>query len=80
MSNLPVIAGKLKTEVDIVIDDPSVSRIHARFFEENENVWIEDLNSTNGVSVNDMPLEANEKVPLSPGDRILIGAVDFLYN
>lgn len=80
LSNLPVIAGKLKTEVDIVIDDPSVSRIHARFFEENENVWIEDLNSTNGVSVNDMPLEANEKVPLSPGDRILIGAVEFLYN
>ena len=80
LSDLPVVVGKLKTEVDICLDDPSVSRIHARFYEENDSVWIEDLNSTNGCSVNDIPLEANEKVPVSPGDRIIIGTVDFLYN
>lgn len=55
-------------------------RIHARFFESDGKVFIEDLNSTNGSAVNEIDLEAYEKVELYPKDRIRIGNVDFIYN
>ena len=80
LKKLPAFLGKMKSEVDIFIEDDSVSRIHARFFESDGKVFIEDLNSTNGSAVNEIDLEAYEKVELYPKDRIRIGNVDFIYN
>ena len=80
LKELPVILGKMKGKVDICIEDESVSRMHVRFFESGQVVCMEDLNSKNGSSVNDIGLESHEKVELSPGDRIRIGLVDFIYN
>lgn len=80
LKNLPVVVGKLEGTVDICLDDDSISRLHARFFEQDGEVYLEDLNSTNGCSVNEIPLENNEKVRISPGDRILIGESEFIYN
>ena len=80
LKNLPVVVGKLEGSVDICLKDDSVSRLHARFFEQDGDIFLEDLNSTNGCSVNEIPLENNEKVKLSPGDRILIGETEFIYN
>ena len=80
LEKLPVIVGKLPEEVDICLTDPSVSRLHARIYEENQTLWFEDCNSRNGSIINDLKLEANEKVQIAPGDRICIGTVEFLYN
>lgn len=80
LEKFPVFIGKLKSEVDICIEDESVSRIHAKFFELSGKVWMEDLNSRNGCSINEINLESYEKVELSSGDRIRIGSVDFIYN
>ncbi len=80
LKELPVILGKMKGEVDICIEDESVSRMHVRFFESDRKIMMEDLNSKNGSSVNDINLESHEKVVLCPGDRIRIGLVDFVYN
>jgi len=80
LKNLPVVIGKLEGSVDICLDDDSVSRLHARFFEQDGEIFLEDLNSTNGCSVNEIPLENNEKVQISPGDRILIGETEFIFN
>ena len=65
--------------MDICLEDPSVSRIHARFFEKEGKIYLEDLNSKNGCGVNEIKLENNETVELFPGDRITIGGVEFLY-
>src|SRR5918997_1937888 len=54
------------------LDDPLVSRRHALFEVTPPGVTIEDLNSRNGVIVNGHRIDA--KVPLSVGDRILIGS------
>lgn len=80
LKELPVILGKMKGEVDICIEDESVSRMHVRFFESDRKIMMEDLNSKNGSSVNDIDLESHEKVVLCPGDRIRIGLVEFVYN
>lgn len=54
------------------LDDPLVSRRHAIFEVGPGGVTVEDLNSRNGVIVNGMRVEG--RVPLSVGDRILIGS------
>jgi pSer/pThr/pTyr-binding forkhead associated (FHA) protein len=56
--------------VDIRIDDPLVSRRHARFFQQDGSWWVEDLGTRNGVYVDG---ERVEKAALAPGARIVIG-------
>jgi pSer/pThr/pTyr-binding forkhead associated (FHA) protein len=80
LTKLPVLVGKPGQDVDIVLNDPSVSRLHAKFFEESGKIYLEDLNSTNGCTLNYMPLQANETVELASGDRISIGEVEFIYG
>jgi predicted component of type VI protein secretion system len=54
------------------LDDPLVSRRHALFEHQADQVTLEDLNSRNGVIVNGHRIES--KVLLNVGDRILIGS------
>lgn len=56
---------------DFVVNDPHVSRYHARLLKDNHNHWIlEDLESTNGTYVNGMQIL---KKHVSPEDFILLG-------
>jgi hypothetical protein len=56
----------------VVLDDPLVSRTHARFIVVRSAVTVQDLGSANGVLVNGERIGANP-VPLGPGDRVAIG-------
>lgn len=58
----------------IRVDEPSVSRRHARFLVQDEDVTVEDLNSTNGTLVNGRKAKAGG-VSLQGGDTIRIGGV-----
>jgi pSer/pThr/pTyr-binding forkhead associated (FHA) protein len=57
--------------VDIVIDDPEISRRHAAFRRRENDIELEDLGSLNGTYVNGSKLQA--AVRLSPGDVIRLG-------
>jgi serine/threonine protein kinase len=57
-------------DANIVLSNPSISRLHARFQRHGRVVWLTDLNSMNGTQVNDRSLESNQKVLLYPGDQI----------
>jgi pSer/pThr/pTyr-binding forkhead associated (FHA) protein len=61
--------GRLK-ENDVVIDNLSVSRLHARIVLEGERVFLEDQGSGNGCLVNGRRVD---RAPIAPGDEILIG-------
>jgi pSer/pThr/pTyr-binding forkhead associated (FHA) protein len=60
---------------DLQIDDDSVSRRHARFRLECDNVLVEDLASRNGTFVNGVPVSSPKL--LMHGDRVSIGTVEF---
>jgi predicted component of type VI protein secretion system len=64
------------TECDLVLDDGLVSRRHASFRVQGENVQLKDLGSRNGVSVNSAPV--NGGALLQPGDRVRIGSHELL--
>lgn len=80
LDGLPCLVGKEKGLVNHVISDPSVSRMHARFYEEGKAVWMQDLNSTNGTYHNGMRLKPNEKVILEPEDEVAFGQVQFVFR
>jgi outer membrane biosynthesis protein TonB len=53
------------------ISDPEISRTHARVYEEDDGLAIEDLGSTNGTFVHGYRITSPQ--PLSPGDRLRMG-------
>ena len=62
-----------ETNSTVCINDPSVSRGHARITIENEQATIEDLNSKNGTQV--MGQVIKEPTLLKDGDEVEFGHV-----
>ena len=62
----------------IFLDDPSVSRRHARILVTEEGATLEDLGSKNGSFVGDARIEA--PVPLEDGARVRIGTVALTFR
>jgi len=56
---------------DVVINDPEISRRHARLFQQGNSFVLEDLGSTNGTFVNGQRLIGPNI--LHPGDSITFG-------
>lgn len=64
-----IIVGR-SSDLDMVLVEDMVSRRHARIAIADEQIWIEDLGSTNGTFVNG---EKIKRARLKEGDRVLIG-------
>ncbi len=60
------------------VDDPTVSRSHARFEVGGPDVWIEDLGSANGTSVNGERVDGRARV--QPGDVVTVGDATLLLS
>ena len=80
VSNPVMTVGKKKGEADIVLDDSSVSRVHARITREEDTFYIEDLNSTNGTYKNGLTLQPYEKRMLDKGDEIGFGRETVVFR
>ncbi len=72
----PLNVGRLP-DCDLVIDDPSVSKHHARIEWDGENAVIEDLKSSNGTRLNGDQLHI--KMIVHDGDMIEFGDARFCY-
>lgn len=64
-------------EADLRLNDPGISRRHAEIRLENGVFVLVDLDSTNGVRVNDAPTTRRQ---LAPGDRIELGSTTLLFR
>jgi hypothetical protein len=64
-----IIVGR-SSELDMVLVEDMVSRKHAKIAMQSDQIWIEDLGSTNGTFVNG---EKIKRARLKEGDRVLIG-------
>lgn len=72
--------GKKKGEADVVLEDASVSRLHARITKEQDIHYLEDLNSTNGTFKNGLQLQPYEKRELEEGDEVKLGRVTLIFR
>lgn len=69
VNDKPIIVGR-SSDLDMVLVEDMVSRKHARITMQQDQIWIEDLGSTNGTFVNG---EKIKRARLKEGDRVLIG-------
>lgn len=63
---------------DLVLDDPDVTREHARVRRDGARVFIADLNSKNGVQVAGRPIVGEHL--LCDGDALRVGGIDLHYR
>jgi pSer/pThr/pTyr-binding forkhead associated (FHA) protein len=86
VADFPLSHGRLKigreSDNQLQLDDTTVSSHHAVISATNNplmdgllDVFIDDLNSTNGTRVNDLPVTTQQR--LGPGDVIKIGIHEF---
>ena len=74
------IKGKVKvgrTEGDFLIPDTKLSSLHCEFAPKGLNLFVKDLNSTNGVYVNKIQIPANKEFRLGLGDVVRLGNEEF---
>ncbi len=71
---LPAILGR-RADVDVCVPQPSVSGIHAEFFQEGSTLLVRDRGSTNGTFVNGRRVES--PVPLVSKDLLHFGEAMF---
>jgi hypothetical protein len=64
-------------DCEVTIEDPLVSRRHARIIVDGDKVTLEDLGSRNGLKVNGKPFKGS--APLTDGDRVRVGTQDFVF-
>lgn len=61
---------------DVVLRDPSVSKLHAHVRREPNGTWvIIDLDSHNGTAVSSVPILPSRPEPLRSGDLVTFGGV-----
>lgn len=64
-------------DCEVTIEDPLVSRRHARILVDGDDITLEDLGSRNGVRLNGKSIKGSAK--LTDGDRVRIGTQEFVF-
>lgn len=72
-----VCVGKIKGEADVILDSPTVSRVHARLEAVDGRFFVKDLNSRNGTFHNGRRLEPQERCEIEAGDRISFAEAEY---
>ena len=74
VGNVPIVVpfriGR-REGLDLCIPSPNVSGLHAEILEQDGELWLSDLNSTNGTLVNDQRIQ--DKTKLQDNDSIVFG-------
>ena len=80
ITKFPFVVGKRKEDADYVLSDYSASRVHARFVQEKDGIYLEDLNSTNGTFKNGLRMHPYEKRKIESEDTLRFGKSVYVYK
>ncbi|MGP1432980.1 MAG: DUF6382 domain-containing protein [Catonella sp.] len=72
LTEFPFFIGKSGEKTNHRIEDSTVSRFHARIDKEEDDLWLTDLNSTNGTFLNGIRMLPYDRVRISRGDSVVI--------
>lgn len=80
ITTYPFIIGKLNTRADYIFNDRLISRMHVKITKEDNDYYIEDMNSKNGTFINDVRLYPYERKKVEIGDKIKIAKYDYIFR
>lgn len=72
LTEFPFFIGKSGENNNHKIEDSTVSRFHVRIDMENDDLWLTDLNSTNGTFLNGIRMIPYDRAKVDNGDSIVI--------
>lgn len=72
-----VYIGKRKGESDVILDSPTVSRMHARLEQKDGKYYVKDLNSRNGTFCNGERLLPQESCEIHAGDEVAFAQIRY---
>jgi len=75
-----LVVGRSFDSCDLYVKDASVSRRHARFIKAGEKILIEDLGSTNGISINGRQVKKNSSGEIPTQGDLTIGGVELTIS
>ena len=79
-SGANIVVGR-SSSASVQIDSPFVSARHLTAkINENGQVMIRDLSSTNGTYLNATQLKPNRSYPMEPGSKLKIGSDEVVYT
>ena len=76
--SFPYLIGTDTQQADGVLHSRTVSRLHARLLLQDERLYAEDFNSTNGTYLNHRLVPMNTPVELHEGDRIVFATEEYM--
>jgi hypothetical protein len=79
LTGQPQLLGRSEN-LQLVVDQPTVSRLHAEIVEAKQRFTIRDRGSHNGTLVNDRVLGPDDAQPLRNGDVIVLGDAQLLFT
>lgn len=77
LSQFPTRLGR-HPDCEVMLDNGSVSREHARILCEDNNYFLEDLNSRNGTQLNKISIKS--RTALADGDLVSICGIEFNFK
>lgn len=77
-----VVVGRLKQQVDFEVKSPRVGKVHAKFFCQEGQCYVVDINSKNGTYINGSRarIESNVPHPIHDKDRITLADSEFIIR
>jgi len=76
----PYVLGRSEEKTDHIVESRGVSRLHAQIDFTDGSFSITDLNSTNGVKINDNRIPPMEQTGVENGDIIKIGECEYIVE
>lgn len=80
IKDFPFYIGKDKSRNQLVLKEGSVSRLHAVLTIRGQEVFLTDLDSTNGTYVNGQKVEKNQPVPINNSDELAFSREVYLFK
>ena len=71
------IIGSLAGAADVILRSAAVSRVHAKIYREKESLYLEDLHSRNGTTINGRLLSEEDGYRLQEGDTVFFADVEY---
>ncbi len=80
LEELPYWVGTDGAKAQGVLQSRTVSRLHAKLWEEDEVLYVEDFHSTNGTYVNETLLPMSTPTALKEGDLLVFATEKFIVS
>lgn len=80
LNHFPFVIGKMAENVNMIIDNPMISRIHAKIYLKENHYYIEDMNSSNGTYINNNLIQPHTLTEISTGDYITFSHLTYIFQ